>query len=159
MRKILILLLFVTYLTTFAQDANGFATFTPIITQPRVQQYVPPSIPVSYPPSSSNQNVNNYTNCNQIPPSFSSWKQAFVAISTCDFEYVDSFDAESTFITGGAFKSCDGNYGFVVVFIKGYYPYIYQNVPASVWKDFKNSESFGNYYNYNIKGRYKVYLK
>ena len=105
MKKLLTLLLFVTSLSCFAQDANGFATFTPIEAQPPVRQFIPPPLPQSYSPNSSSQNEQNYTNCNQIPPSFSSYKEAFVAISSCNFDYVDSSDAISSFISGGAFKS------------------------------------------------------
>jgi hypothetical protein len=152
-RTIILIMLFIS-MKGFAQ----FATFEPIITIPPVQQYTPPPLPL---PSSSNvssQDGQNYTDCNQIPSFFNSWREAFVAIATCYFNYVDRFDAESSFITGGVFKSCDGQFGFLVVFFKDYHPYIYQNVPISVWEGFKNALSKGTYYNNFIRGNYRVYI-
>jgi len=120
-------------------QSNGFATFKPI------EEEAP---------------IRNYSDCNQIPTSFSSYNQALSIISNHKFNISDEFNAEdNSFISGGAYRSCDGKSGFLIVYIKGYSPYIYQNVPLSIYRDFRYSLPTGKYYNEHIKGRYKVYLK
>ena len=119
-------------------QSNGWATFKPIESDPPTQ---------------------NYSDCNEFPTSFSSYNQALKLISNHKFNFSDKFDAESdSFISWCVYKSCNGKYGFLIISIKGYSPYIYQNVPMSIYRDFKYSLPTGKYYNEHIKGRYLVYL-
>ncbi|MBA3649841.1 MAG: KTSC domain-containing protein [Chitinophagales bacterium] len=47
----------------------------------------------------------------------------------------------------------DGNYGFFILQTDKD-DFLYSSMPYSVWTEFKNAESFGKYYNENIKYHY-----
>lgn len=138
MKRLFFIITCICLMNSICIAQNGLATFTPILREPI-------------------HSTSSFTDCNQLPSSFNNYKQAFNAIILSHFDYVDSFNAENSFITKAIFKSCDGINGFIIVYIKGYHPYIYQGVPTSVWNGFKDAQSSGNYYNYNIRGRYTMY--
>ena len=66
--------------------------------------------------------------------------------------------SRSSWINGASFSSCDGKIGFLIVQI-GNRNYVHQNVPIAIWKNFKTSSSFGNFYNQNLKNKYRLKLR
>ncbi len=101
----------------------------------------------------------NSQSCNDLPPQFNSYQQANKEIKSANFTIEESIDTSiSTFIEGATYYSCDGETGFLVIEIKNT-EYIHQNVPITLWRNFKQADSFGRFYNSNIKGNYptKIY--
>jgi len=101
----------------------------------------------------------NSQSCNELPKQFTSYQEAVSKIKSADFTFEDSVNtSRSSLIKSATFYSCDSNVGFLLVKIKST-EYIYQNVPISVWYNFKKADSFGRFYNSNIKGNYptKIY--
>lgn len=103
--------------------------------------------------------INNSCNsqsCNELPTHFNSYQQAVSEVKSTDFTIEDSVNtSRSSLIKSASFYSCDSNVGFLLVKIKST-EYIYENVPISVWDNFKQVESFGKFYNSNIKERYQI---
>jgi len=106
---------------------------------------------------SANISCNN-SSCNELPTQFNNYEQALSEIKSTDFSFEDSVDtSRSSFIESASFYSCDSKSGYLIIGIRNT-EYIYQNVPISVWEEFKEAESFGKFYNSNIKDRYLLSL-
>ncbi|WP_416441555.1 KTSC domain-containing protein [Phnomibacter sp. MR] len=97
--------------------------------------------------------------CKNLPKQFESYQAAEKLISNSSFKIDETVDTrKSSWIRGARFKSCDGSVGFLIIRLKDK-TYIHQNVPSSIWAQFKMAKSFGQFYNQNIKGRYQLSLK
>lgn len=100
----------------------------------------------------------NNSSCNELPTPFNNYEQALSEIKSTEFSVEDSVDtSRSSFIESASFYSCDSKVGYLIIGIRNT-EYIYQNVPISVWEDFKEADSFGRFYNENIKGNYQLIL-
>jgi len=92
--------------------------------------------------------------CNNLPTQFSSYDEAVSKIESSSFKIKDEANiSKSSWIRGASFYSCNGNNGFFILQTNKN-DYLYSNMPYSVWTEFKNAESFGKYYNENIKHHY-----
>jgi hypothetical protein len=101
----------------------------------------------------------NAQDCKTIPQSFNSYQQAVKAISNSTFPYTDKFTtSSSSWIRSATFKSCDGKTGFLIIGTDSD-SYIHQNVPISLWQNFKRASSYGSFYTKNLRGRYKLIIK
>lgn len=101
----------------------------------------------------------NSQSCNELLTQFSSYQQAVSEVKSTNFTIEDSVNtSRSSLIKGASFYSCDSNVGFLLVKIRST-EYIYQNVPISVWKQFKKADSFGSFYNRNVKGSYQLKIR
>jgi hypothetical protein len=101
----------------------------------------------------------NSHDCNNITEGFISYKETLDFIHSTSFKFKDNVDtARSSFIRNASFYSCSSKTGFLLVKIRST-EYIYQNVPIAVWEGFKNADSFGRFYNRNIKGKYQFKLE
>jgi hypothetical protein len=97
-------------------------------------------------------------NCDQLPQSYSSYREAIAVIRTTHFNLTDKLNTyRSSWIRGADYYSCDGLTGFLIVKTASR-TYIYSHVPLDVWKGFKMADSFGSYYDRNIKSRYEFKL-
>lgn len=97
-------------------------------------------------------------NCENIPSSFPSYSKALNIVESSIFSVKENIKtAKSSWIFNASFYSCDGKTGFLVITTKKK-KYLFQNVPIFIWRGFKDTDSFGTYYNQNIRNRYKVYL-
>ena len=72
-----------------------------------------------------------------------------VNLASANFEYLDT--DKSSFIRGAWY---DKRNEYMVIKLNDVY-YHYCGVPESVWKDFKQAESFGRYFNQAIKEEYE----
>ena len=100
----------------------------------------------------------NSQSCNELPTNLTNYKHAVSVVKYTDFTIEDSVDtSRSSWIKSASFYSCDTKTGFLLVKIKSS-EYIHQNVPISVWESFKKADSFGSFYNYNIKGKYQLII-
>lgn len=96
----------------------------------------------------------NAQSCKDLPAKFSSYKEAITEVKSANFIISENINtSKSTWIKDASFYSCDSKTGFLILMIRST-KYIHQNVPISVWENFKEADSFGRYYNSNIKGRY-----
>jgi hypothetical protein len=99
----------------------------------------------------------NAQNCNTLPK-FTSYNQAISVVQNSNFKIDESVNtSKSGWILSAHYYSCDGKTGFFIIQTRPR-KYIHANMPISVWQQFKKADSFGAFYNYNIKGRYRLYL-
>lgn len=97
-------------------------------------------------------------NCNSISKKFSSYDEAISLVRSTDFSTEEKVNTDSSWIESIEYYSCDGVKGFLIVNTKSGASYIYENIPKEVWNEFKNADSFGRFYNQNIKGNYYLGL-
>ncbi|MEJ7823632.1 MAG: KTSC domain-containing protein [Chitinophagaceae bacterium] len=100
----------------------------------------------------------NRTDCSQISSSFKSYIEAERILSNTSFNYTDKVNTDkSSWIRAAKFYSCDKQTGFFLIKTDKE-EYIHKDVPIEIWTDFKNAQSFGSYYNQNIKYYYQLIL-
>ncbi len=97
-------------------------------------------------------------NCNALPNSFPSYNQAINAVENSSFKIDESINtSKSEWILKAHYYSCDTKTGFLIIILKSR-KYIHANIPVSIWEKFKRANSFGSFYDHNIKGKYRLYL-
>jgi hypothetical protein len=97
--------------------------------------------------------------CNKLPAKFSSYNEAIHSVKKSTFKFKDAVNtSKSSWIQSASYFSCNGINGYFIFQAKGK-EYIHSEVPYNIWQGFKNSESFGSYYDRNIKHKYILYLK
>jgi len=93
-------------------------------------------------------------NCNDLPGSYSSYDEALSTIRSAEFKLHEKIStSKSSWIRGAEYYSCDNRTGYFILKTDSK-DYIHKDMPVNVWESFKNAESFGRYYNDNIKHRY-----
>ncbi len=98
----------------------------------------------------------NISDCSEIKLPFKTYLQATNTIKSIDFKFNDEADtSQSSWIRSAKYYSCDGKMGYMV-YTTDKKEYIHLDVPIEIWEEFKNAESFGRYYNNNIKHKYKL---
>lgn len=96
----------------------------------------------------------NSSDCNQLPKTYGDYNEAVNKIRSAHFKIKETINtSRSTWIRGAEYYSCDGKTGFFII-ITDKKEYLHAGLPVDVWFDFKNAESFGRFYNKNIKHRY-----
>lgn len=96
--------------------------------------------------------------CSALPEKFSSYEEAASKIAKATFKVSESVNtSKSSWIRSAKYKSCDGETGYFL-YKTDVKEYIHKGVPISIWKGFKEAESFGSYYNRFIKRRYQLVL-
>lgn len=93
-------------------------------------------------------------NCSDINSNFSSYNNAIEVVQNSSFAIEEKVDTDSSWIDSIEYYSCDEVSGYLIVNTKKGKSYIHKNVPIQVWNEFKNADSFGRFYNQNIKGNY-----
>ena len=97
-------------------------------------------------------------NCSEIPNHFNSYESAVSFVKHAHFKFVDQVNtSKSSWIRSASYYSCDGKTGYFI-FTTDDKEYIHASMPIEVWREFKNAESFGKFYNAYIKNRYQFYL-
>ena len=93
-------------------------------------------------------------NCDQLPKHFSSYQDAEEKIKATHFKLEESVNtSKSSWVRGASFYSCDETVGFFILKTDNQ-DYLYSGVPMEIWEGFKNADSFGSYYDHNIKDKY-----
>lgn len=101
----------------------------------------------------------SWKNCSELPETFASYNDAAEKIANTSFMLSESINtSKSSWIRNAKYKSCDGKTGFLLI-KTDQKEYIHKGVPLEIWKDFKNSDSYGSFYSGSIKGSYQLYLK
>ncbi|QXP69372.1 KTSC domain-containing protein [Polaribacter sp. R2A056_3_33] len=94
--------------------------------------------------------------CETLPLTYTSYSEAVKKISSATFNFTDSVNtSSSSWIRNANFYSCNGRHGYLIL-KTAKKNYIFKNVPKQVWYNFKEASSFGEFYNKNIRGRYKL---
>jgi hypothetical protein len=90
---------------------------------------------------------------------YSSYSKAVSAIRSYSFGYSDFADmSKSSWIKSAEYYSCTSGSGYLIVNLKSGESYIHYGVPAAKWNGFKSADSFGSYYNSQLKGMYTLKL-
>jgi hypothetical protein len=96
--------------------------------------------------------------CDQLPQHFSTFDDALTKIKLSNFKiHEDVNTSKSSWIKAASFYSCDGNSGYFIIETAGK-EYLYAEMPYNIWIEFKSAQSFGTYYNKNIKHKYTFTL-
>ena len=97
--------------------------------------------------------------CNDLPEYFNSYSEALNEVKSARFEYYVSEDTSynGSWIKSISFYSCDLESGYLIVETDRK-EYIYGDVPIYIWYDFKETESYGTYFNDEIDGYYQLQL-
>jgi hypothetical protein len=96
--------------------------------------------------------------CSIIDDHFDTYENALKVIKSSDYKFSDDCNtSKSSWIYEADFYSCDGKTGYLIIETKSK-NYIHNGVPIGMWNKFKNADSFGKYYNQNLKGRYQLNL-
>jgi hypothetical protein len=93
-------------------------------------------------------------NCTEISSKFTSYEDAIETVQNSSFAIEEKVNTDSSWIDSIEYYSCDEASGYLIVNTKKGGSYIHENVPIHVWNEFKNADSFGRFYNQNIKGNY-----
>lgn len=114
---------------------------------------------ISYNFSIAQKAIFKNNSCDSIPKTFKNYKEATRTIESANFIYNDTADtSKSSWIWTARYYSCPGIVSFMIIETKSQ-DYIYQNVPLTLWQDFKKASSFGRFYNEHFKGRYGLKVK
>jgi hypothetical protein len=93
--------------------------------------------------------------CGTMPPHFVSYDAAMLFVRRADFKLKDEISIyKSSWLTHAEYYSCDGYSGIFIFRTEKGREYIMKNVPLYVWTGHKHADSYGKYYNRNIRGKY-----
>ena len=96
--------------------------------------------------------------CEELPAKFENYNKAIYLIENTKFTFVDAVNTStSTEIKAAEFFSCNEENGYLFIKLNNK-TLVYNKIPIDIWFDLKNSNSFGKYYNENIKEQYKPQL-
>jgi len=96
--------------------------------------------------------------CSLINNDFDTYQNALKIIKSSDFKFSDDCNtSKSSWINDAEFFSCDKKTGYLLITTKSK-TYIHKDVPIEKWYEFKKATSFGQYYNRNIKSRFRLVL-
>lgn len=94
-------------------------------------------------------------NCNNIPPSFSSYDEAIQTIKKYSFLLSDSINInEKSFMLSANYYSCDKKKGYFFYTRDSGNEYFNSGVPIELWIDFKKADNKAVFYEQNISGKY-----
>ena len=100
-------------------------------------------------------------NSSNLPKQFSSYDEAVNKVENASFSTVEEAEtegkSENNFIESAKYYSNDDVKGFLILNFNGK-EYIFDEVPITVWNDFKSSDDMGKYYNKFIRGKYILTL-
>lgn len=97
-------------------------------------------------------------NCEDISTTFANYKEVISVIKSTNFTLEDDVNtSNSSWIRKANYYSCDNITGFFVLKTDKK-NYVFEKVPISVWKQFKNADSYGKFYNSKIRNKYHLYL-
>ena len=97
----------------------------------------------------------------ELPKQFSSYDEAVNKVENANFKIEENADvegkSENNWIESAKYFANDEQSGFLIINMKGK-EYIFDEVPITVWNDFKSSDDMGKYYNQSIRGKYILTL-
>lgn len=110
------------------------------------------------PPSQSAPSHYRVTAPSNAPPPFATYDEAMDWVRNSSGLSCQSTDTErSSWIHSAEFCSDGSGTGYAIFELRDK-EYIHAGVPASVWLEFTRAPSLGQYYDFNIRGRYRLEL-
>lgn len=104
--------------------------------------------------------VSNGQSCKDLPLPFHSYSKAIKEIRNAEFLFTDEIqEGSGSWIITAEYFSCDDNFGYLVFTTDKGYEYIHEDVPKTLWLQFKKSDAKGNFYNASIKNKYRLIPK
>lgn len=98
-------------------------------------------------------------NCDLLPKQFRSYEEAISLVKSAKFKIKDEVNtAKSSWVREAFYFSCDGRVGFFLIKTDNK-EYMHEGLPYSLWVDFKNSSSFGTFYNFYIKNKFHLRIE
>ena len=98
----------------------------------------------------------------QIPKQFNSYIEAQYIVQSADLSIQEEAQtegrSENNWIREAKYFANDKNSGYLIINMNGK-DYIFDELPYSVWEQFKNAEDLGTAYHRLIKGKYNLKLK
>lgn len=96
--------------------------------------------------------------CSDLPTQYQSYEEAKSSILQASFQIEDAVNTtKSSWIKGASYYSCDGLSGYFLLKTDKK-EYLFQGMPLEIWQGFKGTDSFGEYYNAFIRGRFYMYV-
>jgi len=96
--------------------------------------------------------------CANLPSHFSTYSEATTKILNSKFSFTDHVNTEkSSWIKSASYFSCNRLTGYLIIILKNK-TYIHQGVPLTIWQSFIRASSYGEFYNNNLKHKYKLEL-
>lgn len=100
----------------------------------------------------------NSQNCSELKNNFTNYQEANELITKTVFTLFDECNtSKSSWILNAKYYSCDERKGYFVIKTKNK-TYIHKGLPLKIWNRFKNANSFGKFYNAEIKGKYQLII-
>lgn len=97
-------------------------------------------------------------NCTDLNDNFTSYQQAKRSIKNTKFTFQDVCNTStSSWVEGAEYYTCDNATGYLLLRTQRK-EYIHRNVPMDVWLEFRETASFGRFYNSKIKGKYQLVI-
>lgn len=98
------------------------------------------------------------TVCKTIPEHFTSYDEAIKNVKNAKFKISECVNtSKSSWIESAHYYSCDSIIGYFIIQTHSK-EYIYKSMPIKIWYGFKQTVSYGSYYDVNIKKRYQLYI-
>ena len=95
------------------------------------------------------------TNCSKLDAGNLGADEMVFEIEEIDFGYHDIADtSESSWIRAAKYYSCDGEFGYFMLETDDKV-YLHKDVPLRLWHGFKRANSYGRFYNDQLKGKYE----
>jgi len=96
--------------------------------------------------------------CEQLSKQFETYDKAVEKIKLTVFKIEESVNtSKSSWIKNASYYSCDGQIGYFILETSKK-EYLHADLPYQVWTEFKSAESFGSFYNENIRDKYNLNL-
>ena len=98
----------------------------------------------------------------QIPNEFRSYQEAQYIVQSANLSIQEEAETDgrskNNWIREAKYFAKDKNSGYLIINMKGQ-DYIFDELPYSVWEEFKNADDLGKAYHQMIKGKYNLKLK
>lgn len=95
--------------------------------------------------------------CIDLPVNFKSYTETLSKVKSFTFLIKEIVDcSKSSWIQSASYFSCNGETGYFIMKTKESREYIHKNMPIGVWRQYKKANSYGSFYNQNIKGKYQL---
>lgn len=98
----------------------------------------------------------------KIPNEFRSYQEAQYIVQSADLRIKEEAEtvgkSTNNWIREAKYFANDKNSGYLIINMKGK-DYIFDELPYSVWEEFKNADDLGKAFHQMIKGKYNLKLK
>ena len=99
------------------------------------------------------------TSCEDLPTYYYSYARALSTVKNTSFSFDDAANTTgSSWVRALHYYSCDYQTGYLIMRTDKK-EYLHNRVPMKIWKQLKNTQSKGEFYNQFIRHRYALNLR